>query len=401
MRSITIATFLLVSYFTYGLVLSQWSIQIWSPELKNEQPTDFYDYKGATNILTELSIGQGDPLKVISAAKTVGLDFLFFTDLNPFDIPHAPEGYHGNLLVMSGGLFSYLDSRLLYYSLTTDQPQSLGDAQVRFTDYLSQRSEDTKNHFLVLAHPKLPGFAWSGAYPQGLNGLEVLNLKSIFLNGWKASKLSFLWSLVVFPFNQELAFIRLFQEPTEELALWDSLNQKQKTVGYAGSNATAKAIAATGYIFEFPSYTRYFQILSNHILLRSELTGNASADKQKVFSAFKKGNFYMSLDLLGDPKGFVCQIEDGDKKHFMGSSISFNKRLKLNISLPGEPRVPYEVVIFKDGQRLTEFSTTKISYPLEQPGVYRVQVRVIPTFPLPDGKKWISWIYTNSFYVKP
>jgi hypothetical protein len=39
-------------------------------------------------------------------------------------------------------------------------------------------------------------------------------------------------------------------------------------------------------------------------------------------------------------------------------------------------------------------------YYLNSPGVYRVLVRVIPTLPLPDGKKWIPWIYTNMFYVE-
>jgi hypothetical protein len=42
----------------------------------------------------------------------------------------------------------------------------------------------------------------------------------------------------------------------------------------------------------------------------------------------------------------------------------------------------------------------EIDYAITTPGVYRLEVRVIPLLPLPDAKKWIGWIYTNPFFVK-
>ncbi len=33
-------------------------------------------------------------------------------------------------------------------------------------------------------------------------------------------------------------------------------------------------------------------------------------------------------------------------------------------------------------------------------GVYRVIARVFPTLTLPDGQRWITWIYSNPFYVE-
>jgi hypothetical protein len=32
-------------------------------------------------------------------------------------------------------------------------------------------------------------------------------------------------------------------------------------------------------------------------------------------------------------------------------------------------------------------------------GLYRVHVRVSPFFPIPDAKKWMTWIMTNPFNV--
>ncbi|MGZ5280603.1 MAG: hypothetical protein ACXWC9_11695, partial [Pseudobdellovibrionaceae bacterium] len=111
------------------------------------------------------------------------------------------------------------------------------------------------------------------------------------------------------------------------------------------------------------------------------------------------GHFYLSLDLLGDPKGFIATIEDRDKSYLMGDHLKFNKGLKLKASLPTEPTAFYEIVIFKNGEREATSNKTEINYALTGPGVYRVVVRVSPLLPFPEGKKWITWIYTNNFYV--
>jgi hypothetical protein len=204
----------------------------------------------------------------------------------------------------------------------------------------------------------------------------------------------------MFPFNQRLAFLRLFQEPRDETQLWDQLNQDNPTLGFAGSNATAKAIPMANYSFQFPSYERLFEIVSNHVQLRSELTGNANTDKAKIFAALKQGQFYASLDLLADPKGFFCEIESDNQTYLMGSTIKWSKKLKLKVHLPAEPQSPYEVVVIRNGERYRTFNQPEVEVLLDEPGTYRVWVRVIPTFPLPDGKKWISWIYANPFFVK-
>ncbi|MGE0527691.1 MAG: hypothetical protein AB7P49_11555, partial [Bdellovibrionales bacterium] len=70
-------------------------------------------------------------------------------------------------------------------------------------------------------------------------------------------------------------------------------------------------------------------------------------------------------------------------------------------SLPQKPDVPFDVIIYRDGLRVMTSNSQLTQYYLNTPGVYRVMVRVIPTLPLPDGKKWIPWIYTNPFYVEP
>ncbi len=388
-------------YILYGIVLSQWDISVVNQDIQKTHPDGYYDYRGITNAHTSFNQGSGHHLDIIQEAKDTGLDFIFFTDLNQFEVPSNLEGYNGNLLVLFAGQYSYVDSRLIYFHFMKKlDVSSLGEIQVRFTDYLSQKNHDTKDGFLVLSHPTLNGFRWTGSY-EGIDGIEILNLKSLSVKSWQSSALSFLWSFFVYPFNQKIAFLRLFQEPVEELELWDKLNNEKPTIGMAGSQATAKAVLWNDYSLQFPSYKRLFELISNHVILKSELTGNAINDRQKILGALQQGQFYMSIDLLGDPSGFRCFIDDGEKTRMMGDEIKFSKKLRADVSLPSTPKVPFEIVLLRNGQRIATSNEPKLDVAISEPGVYRVIVRVIPTFPIPDGKKWLTWIYSNPFYVRP
>lgn len=396
----TAATFF---YLIYGLYLANYDVRIFPEELVAEPPRGFFDYRGVTNVHTQLSSGSGDVTNVISAAQAAGLDFLSITDLNLFDKPSSLAGYHSNLLVMMDGEYSYLNSRLLNIGATTSRHlQGVGRSQVLFADLLSQSQKEPEIGLLVLAHPTKPNYTWGGEYPAGLDGIEVINLKNLWRQAWNKNKLSFFFSLLVFPFNEELALLRLFEEPDDELRLWDELNRIRPVIGLAGADAEAKLIVGGANSFlKFPTYETLFSLVRNHVLLKSELTGNAVNDVEKLATALKQGQFYMSLDILGNPKGFNAILKNKKGQIFpMGSQIDFEDGLMLEVVLPQKPDAPFDTVIYRNGERMMTSNSQVTDYYLNSPGVYRVMVRVIPTLPLPDGKKWIPWIYTNAFHVK-
>lgn len=393
-------TFALLLYLAYGFYLSQSDLVVIPANFKPESSAEYYDYRGVMNVRTSLSNGSSSPLDVIVDAKAAGLDFLFLTDVNQYDQSESLNGYNGNLLVAVAGEYSFLDSRILYYNLDPNKrPSDSAEAQLFFTDLLSQKFSENKDGLVVLAHPFNNGPTWTGAYPPGLDGIEILNPKSISTKAWLRSKLDVLWSLFIYPFNSRYSFLRLFREPSEEIALWEQLSRERSTLAFGGSDASARAVPWADALLKFPSYEKSFEITNNHILLSSELTGNYQKDRQKIFAAVKKGNFYVSLDLLGDPKGFLSIMEDRDKHFLMGEQIRFSKSLRLKTKLPIEPKDFYELVVFKNGERDFAVNTPDFIYPVPGPGIYRVIVRVSPSLPLPDGKKWITWIYTNNFYV--
>ena len=400
MKSVLVLTALIFTYLVYGLYLAHYDVRILTEDLKAEPPRGYFDYRGVTNVHTSLSSGTGDRAAVVAAAQAAGLDYLSITDLNVFDGDRPAPGYHGTTLVMIDGQYSYLNSRLLNLGAKpTQRLPSLGRAQVLLADALSQAARDPDAGLLILSHPLKGRSQWTGEFPPGLDGIEIINLKNVWHEAWRHDKASFLYNLFVFPFNETLALLRLFRAPNEELEIWDELARRRPVIGLGGADADSRLAVGGGYL-RFPSYQTLFSLMRNHLLLKSELTGNAANDADKLNAALRAGSFYVSLDILGDPKGFNAIIRAPEGRVWpMGSSLAMRGGLNLEVTLPQKPNVPFDTVIYRNGERQMTSNSTFTQFYLSEPGVYRVMVRVIPTLPLPDGKKWIPWIFTNSFYL--
>ncbi len=385
----------------YGLFLNRHEIRILPPELVPRNPPGFYDYSGVIHVQSHLSTGNSDIQSIVRAAQRSNLDFLFITDLNTYERPLELSGYHNQLLVFLDGKFSYLNSRLLNLDVSTmDHLTGVGRAQVVLTDLLNQTHRSQQYGIFVLAHPLKHRFQWTGEFPPGLDGIEVINLRHLWQQAWLNHRSSFFWTLFVYPFNDRLALLRIFRHPRQEFLLWDRLTQQRPTLGFSGADAGAKIRAGRRFQLGFPSYETLFNISRTHVLLRSELTGHAAGDRQKISTALRNGNFFISLDSLANPKGFNALLIDRQgRSHPMGSSINFSDGLKIRIQLPQKPLVPFDVQLFRDGEHIMTSNSVETEVAIHKPGVYRIQVQVRPSLPLPDGPRWFPWIYTNPFYV--
>ncbi len=398
-RFFSVVAFLLITFFIYGFYVSQFELNFVPRKVKT---TDFfYDYRLSMNIHTNQSIGS-EPLSIIlSEAKKAENNFILITDLSPtLKIPD--DSYLQNIGVLQGAKYGYKDSRLIYFSI---QDKNLGlqkgESHLQLSDLLSEDASKNTKEFIGLAHPFGKGFQWNGEIPSGLDGLELVNLKSLSQHSWEKSKISTLWSLLIYPFNPKLALIRLFQEPTEEISFFDQIAQKRHFVAMAGAEASARAIPWADWLIKFPSYERSLSIVSNHLLLSSELSGNMQTDRESILNALKNGQFYLCFDALGDPKGFQTYLltELNQKRISLGSQVKNQKNQKIYFKLPSEPTAYYEVVLYKNGQAIDILNTFEGVFSLTGAGTYRLQVRISPRLPLPDAVKWLTWIYTNNYYV--
>jgi hypothetical protein len=400
-KKLLVLSIFIFAFLLYGIYLSLFQYKILVPEINSLNPPGYYDYRGVTNVHSNASTGSGSYSEILQYAKNSKLDWIILTELNQPTRPGFIEGYFQDMLVLTGGEYSYLDSRLLYYgSRSNDEPPSgQSQTQVFFADILSQVQRPQKD-FVVLAHPYYARYTWKGDFPIGLNGVEVINLKSILDRTWHESKFRTLFSLFLYSFNPDIAFLNIYSNPEDELNLWDQLNKKQKIIGFAGNDTTAKVPISGEKFIKFPSYETSFGLTSNHALLQTELTGDYKKDKDKVFSALRSGQFYMSLDFLGSPKGFYAELQDNEKNYPMGSEIEIKKDLKLVVELPHGMNSPFQVNVKKDGENYSTSTSLKTILNISAPGIYRVEVRVNPKLPIPRGNRWVPWIYTNNFNIK-
>lgn len=399
-KRVAISSSLLFTYMIYGLLIGQFQLGLIQYKIRPNPINGYYDYKGVTHVHPISDSVQ--QLELISAAKESDLDFVLLARHNSFDDKLPREQYFGDLLFIEAGSYSYVDNHLLYYNdEAKSEFDSIGQSQLYFADLINSRNEKSANDFLVLAQPFASNILGGTPNLKGYDGLELINLKSMWESSWERHKFSALWSFFVYPFNPQLAFYRLFELPEKEFELWDQANTNQKMIGHLGNEAQSRVIPL-GPLGnqQFPSHKTFFQLATAHLLLKSEFTGNPTRDRQKVFEALRAGSFYMSFEMLANPKGFYAEMSSRGEKFSMGSSISLTRNLKLKIVLPSEPTCPYEIAIFKDGQLFLTANSPETTIDIHTPGVYRAVVRVIPTLPLPDGKKWLPWIVSNPFFVQ-
>lgn len=388
---------LLLVYFIYGMYLANVDLKT-VPEIRTRESALFYDYRGAINVRSKYSDGAAEPMRIVEAAQDAGLDYLFLSDWGQSGAPDY-QGYFERLLVTTGAEYRSLDMRLLVFGA----PKLEGDqTNWMLTDWLSQQNPTEREPIVVLSMPyNTQGEnTWGAEWPKGINALEVQNPKVMADRAGRYSVMSVIWSLLVYPFNPQYAFLRLYEEPQPELELWDRLNQQQKVVGLSGVDASARAIPFPGVYTEFPSYQTSFELMSTHLVLRDELVGSFEHDLKLLHQAIRQGNAYFALDLLGNPKGFISYLQSGSQKFLMGETAKLRSGQKIHFDLPATPRDFFEIVLIRNGQREKISNSAQDSFSIDRPGAYRLIVRVSPFFPLPDARKWVTWIYTNPFYIE-
>ncbi|MBX9768469.1 MAG: hypothetical protein K2X47_14440, partial [Bdellovibrionales bacterium] len=279
MKHPAVLFFLLIGILGFSIHISLAKIEVRSPSISkaSAKTTKYFDYRGLTHVHSSLSTGSGSPQEIIEIAVGQNVDFLSLMEVNPSERSTHVEGYHEKLLVMTGGEYTYLDSRLLYYNPPPDQPpEKSGQRQIYFADLLSATEPQPDPGFVVLAHPLIKNSRWSGEYPRGLSGIEIVNFKKVLEDTWEKSKLGTILAFSFYPLHSKLTLALLFSPPDAELKLWDQLSAQQKIHGWLGQDATAKAVLFGDVSIPFPSYENLFELGTNHILLTSELTGNAN-----------------------------------------------------------------------------------------------------------------------------
>ncbi|MFK8136844.1 MAG: hypothetical protein AB8E15_00660 [Bdellovibrionales bacterium] len=396
---------LFILFMSYGLLISNYSIQITPAEISTvpASTNPYYTYRGITHVESQYGRGSGSIEKISLAAQSEGIDFVFITDLNQYEEPSYIERKINDVYMIRGGKYSYVDSHLLVFGGLKDHKfKSPGQSQILMSDLLTQKNRGPDTMSIHISHPTRPRYEWTGRYPIGLNGLEIFNLKEFWDRKFREERGHFLWSLLLYPFNENLFYANIVEPPHKELALWNKLMTKQNVIGLFGHHATAKAVVLpsdSGY-WEFPKYETFFRTGANNIVLRSELTGNFERDKAKILTALKNGNSFLSLDLIGNASSFFVEVKQKEKSFLIGEEIDLkNRPTKIHYRLP-EITSDFEVQLLKDGELYMSSNQLENNFDINMAGNYRIQVLVKLDMPFPAKAKSLYWIITNHFYVK-
>ena len=135
--------------------------------------------------------------------------------------------------------------------------------------------------------------------------------------------------------------------------------------------------------------------------------GSGPSDAQ---AALEAGRSYVVFEALGTPQQFGVWFQGADGTLPVGSTVAGQGTLKVGCPIlaaesPRGERDPEVLVrVLRDGQ---PFADTCGDHAITEPGVYRVEVEVVPhhldVFLGADPAPWIKpypWIYSNAIRVQ-
>jgi hypothetical protein len=351
----------------------------------------FVDYQGVIHVHSSLGgHSTGNFAELIAAAKANQLDFVIMTEHPQQDFDTAAmtlNGMHAGVLFLNGN----------------EAATSSGDRLLLIPGSPNAAAAATHTTAEVVAQQTAGGGLAFAAYPadsqnwqtNSVQGVEVYNLFSntqainpavMFFDG--------LWSYGSYP---ELMFANFFARPAENLKRWDAAisASNRKLVGIAGNDAHSNvglsvndAAGKQWLGVKLDPYERSFRVVRTHVLIRKD----KALSSESLLEAIALGHCYVSFDIFGDPKGFSFTTT-GAQSGILGDEIEFANGLGLKAGATLSCRF----MLLKDGTAVDQKTGTTADFPINAPGVYRVEVYLDS---LPTPIKGQPWIISNPIYVR-
>lgn len=336
-----------------------------SPQ-REAAPAAYREVVGAIHIHTTASDGRLPLEEVVRVAERQGLDFLIFTDHNTLrPRKEGKEGRHGRVLALIGQEISTSSGHLLALRTAEEIPPRKEGQKT-----INRVAEQGGLSFI--AHPLRKRMPWTAPDARGFKGMEIYNASD---DAWDENPLQVIfWTLAA---GSGHSIIRWLDRPEKPLELWDRyLSEGRKIVGIGG--ADAHGLRWMG--MRLAPYDTVFKLVRNHLLVRGEMT------PESVWDALENGRLFVAHDLVADARGFrFSAVRGGVVAGVMGDRVRWSPGLELHASLPGEGKM----VLFKDGRAVAKGEGQWKKFPLDGPGIYRLEV----------SRKGQPWIYSNPIVV--
>lgn len=347
--------------------------------------------RGAIHVHTRRSDGTGTVDSVAAAAQRAGLRFVVFTDHSDASrLPDQPAYLHGVLCIdaveisTDGGHVVALD--------IPQAPYPLGGEARDVVDDIHRLGG-----FAIAAHPgsMKPALRWRD-WNVPVDGVEWLNADS----EWRDEPpLMLARVLFAYPARGAAALAMLLDRPADVLQRWDALTVQRRVVTLAAADAHARLgwrsaeSAARGVALPLPSYEQLFRTFSVS-LPDTRLSGDARSDARAVLDAIRQGHAYSSIDALANPVSISFVADRDGARAVAGDAITAGLPVALHVQAALPPNA--EIRLLHNGANVAASRNPAMDFSADQPGAYRVEVR------LPgrrDADAMVPWILTNPIYV--
>ena len=354
--------------------------------------SDLSEYTAALHVHSAYSHdGRGSVEEVAAAAARAGVRVVFLTDHNTLaPLAEGQEGWHGDVLVLVGAEITTGSGYLLVLDANPALPTR---ARGFALDDLIGRHRQA-GALVLLAHPDHPRLGWRHEIPE-VDGLEVVDVFDQLMAVPLHRKVL---GMAAYPANPVMAILSWIHWPREVLARWDSMSQRQPTLGVLALDAHGGIALMEETDTVFPSHETAFRLGRLHFVTDEPLRRDA-ADRLRVYRAMRAGSFYNAFDGFAAADGFRFEVRLGDARALMGATVPFKPGQTAVVEVPS---VGDSVVrLLRDGAVVHEVpGDTLLRVALPGPGVYRVEVDLrVDLFPI-DGVAYRPWIFSNPVYVR-
>ena len=346
---------------------------------------------GVFHVHTTRSDGGAPVDDVARAAAQAGLQFLIVTDHGDGTRRPDPPQYRSGVLTLDSVEISTAGGHYIAVGLS-QTPYPLGGEPGTVVEDVRRLGG-----FGVVAHPTSPKTDLRWRDPAlAVDAVEWLNADS----EWRdESRMRLLTSAVRYLLRPRETLASLLNRPDDALGVWDRASLRRQTVGLAGHDAHGRVATGTpeeGRVslgLAFPDYVDLFRTFSLRVELDRSLTGDAEGDAEILLDAIRAGRTFTVIDALASPAAFEFEAIGSARTYAMGERVPSGTAVELRAAAAAPPGT--EIVLLANGRTVHTVTDEELRYRVEEPAVYRVEVRVSGG----AGESPVPWIVGNAIIV--
>lgn len=350
--------------------------------------------RGAIHVHSNRSDGSGTPDAIAAAAAAAGLQFVVLTDHGDGTRAPAVPSYRHGVLVIDGVEVNTTGGHFVAMGVPAS-PYPLAGTPAAVIEDIHRLGG-----FGVAAHPgsARPSLSWQG-WDVPIDGLEWINADS----EWRdEARIPIARALMTYILRPPESMATLLDRPAAVLERWDTLAQRRRVIGVAGSDAHARLgfrqrsdpDEGSGLHVRLPGYESTFRTFSNRVVLDAALSGDAAADQQRLLDAVRNGHVYTVVDALATPGSLTFTATSGSRSAQIGDVLPVDGDVVLRASAAAPPGTT--LILLRNGQRVHEVTdgTLELNGGRER-AAYRIEAYTSGA----PGAPPVPWIVSNPIYV--